>query len=116
MESQNEYKSFVESLVLNNRIQYSDIPYDLRVQNPGLFYYAIRVTRDHLEDATQFVSVMEQFLEDIDEMEKQDEVNMRLRRRALDAILGVENIFTGVVAFDEFIQRQKRTRTWLFTN
>lgn len=116
MDEQVEYKEFVESLVLNNKIQYSDIPFHLRKENLALFYYAVRVARDSLQDAAQFVSVMKQFLVDIEEIEKQSEINIRLRRRALDAILGVENIFTGVVEFDEFIQQQKRIRSWLFTN
>lgn len=116
LEEKNSYKEFVEYLVLNNKILYSDVPYHLRIHNLALFYYAVRVARDHLQDGSQFVSVMEQFLLDIDEIEKQSEVNMGLRRRALDAILGVEKLFAGVVEFDEFIQQQKRTRTWLFTN
>jgi len=116
MDEQVEYKEFVESLVLNNKIQYSDIPFHLRKKNLALFYYAVRVARDSLQDAAQFVSVMKQFLIDVEEIEKQSEVNVRLRRRALDAILGVENIFAGVVEFDAFIQQQKRTRPWLFAN
>lgn len=116
MEEENEYKELVETLVLNNKIQYSDVPFYLRKRNLSLFYYAVRVARDSLQDAAQFVSVMEQFLVDIDEIEKQSDVNVRLRRRAIDAILGVENIFTGVVEFDEFIRQQKRTRLWLFAN
>lgn len=116
MEEENEYRKLVESLVLNNKIKYSDIPFHLRKRNLALFYYAVRVARDSLQDAAQFVSIIEQFLVDIDEIEKQSDVNVRLRRRALDAILGVENIFTGVVEFDEFIRQQKRTRSWLFAN
>ncbi|MEI5992460.1 hypothetical protein A5881_004016 [Enterococcus termitis] len=116
MEEKNEYKELVESLVLNNKIKYSDIPFYLRKGNLALFYYAVRVARDSLQDAAQFVSVMEQFLLDIDEIEKQSNVDVRLRRRALDAILGVENIFTGVVEFDEFIRQQKKARPWLFAN
>lgn len=114
MDEQSDYKDFVERLVLNNKIQYSDVPYQLRVKNIGLFYYAVRVARDGLEDAAQFVSVLEQFLQDIDQIEKENSVDVRLRRRALDAILVVESLFIGVVAFDEFIQQQKRVRPWLF--
>lgn len=116
MDGKNEYKDFVEYLVLNNKILYSDVPYNIRIHNVALFYYAVRVARDHLQDGSQFVSVMEQFLLDIDEIEKQSQVNIRLRRRALDAIFGVEKIFAGVVEFDEFIRQQKRTRLWLFKN
>lgn len=106
----------MEHLVLNNRIQYSEVPYQLRIQNKGLFYCAEQVARDNLRDAAQFVSVVQQFLLDIDEIEKQEGVNIRLRRIALDAIVGVVNIFTGVEAFDEFIRQQKRARDWLFKN
>lgn len=89
MEEQFNYKSFVEYLVLNNIITYSEIPYDLRIHNSGLFYYAIRVARNSLKDVSQFVSVMELFLTDIDEIEAQADVNIGLHRRAIDAILSV---------------------------
>lgn len=114
MEEQNDYKEFVENAVLNNKIQYSDIPFKLRMENLALFYYAVRVARDSLRDVELFVSVVEQFLLDIEEMETQNGVMISLRRRALDVILGVENIFNGVREFDAFIQQQKRTRSWLF--
>lgn len=57
LEEKNSYKEFVERLVLNNKIQYSDVPYHLRVHNLALFYYAVRVARDHLQDAAQFVVI-----------------------------------------------------------
>lgn len=110
------YKEFVEQLVLNNQIVYSDIPYALRIKNIGLFHYAVRVARDGLQDASRFVSIMVQFLQDIDTFEQQHGENMRLRRRAIDAILGVNNLFTGVLAYDEFIHQQKRIRPWIFDN
>lgn len=113
MDEQSDYKDFVERLVLNNKIQYSDVPYQLRVKNICLFYYAVRVARDGLEDAAQFVSVLEQFLQDIDQNEKENGVDVRLRRHALNAISGVENLFKGNQVFDEFMQQQKRTRKWL---
>lgn len=108
------YKALVEHLVLNNRLYYSEVPYELRIQNLALFYYALRVARDSLRDATQFVDVLQQFLLDIDEIEKEGNINTRLRIRAINAILGVENIFTGVEAFDGFVRQQKRTRAWIF--
>lgn len=111
-----DYKDFVEQLVLNNQIEYSDIPYMLRIKNIGLFHCAVRVARDGLQDASRFVSIMTQFLQDIDRFEQQTGENMRLRRRAINAILGVNNLFTGVLAYDEFIHQQKRIRPWLFDN
>lgn len=69
-----------------------------------------------MRDATQLVEVFQQFLLDIDEIEKEGNVNTRLRMRAINAIFGVENIFTGVEAFDGFIRQQKLTRAWLFEN
>ncbi|GAB2023454.1 hypothetical protein RyT2_25300 [Pseudolactococcus yaeyamensis] len=111
---ENTYKALVEHLVLNNRLRYSEVPYELRIQNLALFYYALRVARDNLCDATQFVEVLQQFLLDIDEIEKEGGVNTRLRVRVIHAIVGVENKFTGVEAFDGFIRQQERTRAWLF--
>ncbi|OTN83877.1 hypothetical protein A5819_003696 [Enterococcus sp. 7E2_DIV0204] len=110
MEEENEYKELVESLVLNNKIQYSDIPFQLRKGNLALFYYAVRVARDSLQDAAQFVSVMEQFLLDIDEIEKQSNVDVRLRRKALDAITGAETIFTGIDIFEKLILQQDQLK------
>lgn len=110
------YKDLVERLVLDNQIEYSDVPYDLRIKNIGIFFYAVREARDGLQDASCFVSIMAQFLQDIDTFEQQNGENMRLRRRAIDAILGVNNLFTGVRAYDEFIHQQKRIRPWLFEN
>lgn len=111
MEEENEYKKLVEFLVLNNKIQYSDIPFHLRKGNLALFYYAVRVSRDSLQDAAQFVSVMEQFLLDIDEIEKQSNVDVRLRRRSLDVMVGAEPIFTGIEVFEKFISQQDQLET-----
>lgn len=109
-----DYKDFVEQLVLNNQIEYSDIPYELRIKNIGLFHYAVRVARDGLQNASRFVSIMAQFLQDIDTFEQQNGENMRLRRRAIDAIQGANYQFTGIVTYDEFLHKQKKDREWLF--
>ncbi|MGL9971866.1 hypothetical protein [Enterococcus sp. DIV1420a] len=116
MENEKCYKEIVEQLVLTNQLHYSDIPYELRTQNLTLFYYAIRVARDNLHDAKQFVAIMEQFLLDIDRLELVSGINIRLRRRATDAILGGETMFTGVSVFDEFLRQEKRVRSWLFAD
>lgn len=112
---QEQYEEFVAQLVLNNRVHYSEIPYDLRVSNVHFFYLAVRAARDDLQDPHQFVMVIEQFLQDIDQLEAKNEIDRRLRRRATDAILGVERLFSGVVEFDEFVEQQKKLRSWLFS-
>ncbi|EGO8595536.1 hypothetical protein EH331_12875 [Enterococcus faecalis] len=109
------YQEFLGTLVLNNRVLYSEIPYPLRIKHLGYFHHAIRVVRDYLADAEQFVCIMETFLQDIALAEEQDgQINTWLRRKAYDAILGVEDLFTGEKALDVFIQQQKKVRPWLF--
>lgn len=108
------YQEFLGTLVLNNRVLYSEIPYPLRTKHLGYFHHAIRVVRDHLADAEQFVCIMETFLQDIALVEQDGQIHTWLRRKAVDAILGVEDLFTGVGAFDAFIEQEKKDRLWLF--
>lgn len=108
------YQELLGTLVLNNRVLYSEIPYPLRIKHLGYFHHAIRVVRDHLADAEQFVCIMDTFLQDIARVEQDGQINTWLRRKAYDAILGIEDLFTGVGAFDAFVQQQKKARPWLF--